>query len=396
MKIIQINATCGVGSTGKICLSISKLLNEKNIENYILYSSGQSDFPQAIKCSNEKYIKTQALKSRILGNYGFNSAKSTKKILEEIDTIKPDIVHLHNIHGHDCDVGKLFTKLKQDKIKTVWTFHDAWAFTAYCPLISDCEKWKKDCKECSEYKKFSWFFNRSELLYKRKKELFSDVDMTIVTPSKWLAEIVKCSFLKDIPLKIINNGIDLSIFSPSPSSFRKENNIPREAKLILGVAFDWEKRKGLEIFISLSQKLDKNKYKIVLVGVDEKTKQDLPPEIIPIERTRDQKALAEIYTAADVFANPTSNDNFPTVNIEALACGTPVVTFNAGGSGEILDESCGKVIPEGDLEAFEKEIIKICDEKPYSESDCLKRASSFDENDKFSEYIELYKSLLEV
>ena len=171
MKIVQINATCGVGSTGKICVGISQLLSEKQVENYVLYSSKSNGYELGIQCSNDKYIQIQALKSRILGNYGFNSKKATRKMIEELERIKPDIVHLHNLHGHDCDLERLFAYLKARNIKVYWTFHDCWAFTAYCPHFTfvKCDKWKTNCAHCPQYKKFSWFWDRSSFCITRKK-----------------------------------------------------------------------------------------------------------------------------------------------------------------------------------------------------------------------------------
>lgn len=393
MKIVQINATCGIGSTGKICTGISKMLSYSNIENYILYSSNKSDFPLGIKCASNKYIKFQALKSRLKGNYGFNSNYSTKNIIDNLEMINPDIIHIHNIHGHDCNLKKLFLYLKSKKKKIVWTFHDCWTFTAYCPYftMAKCNKWKTGCNSCVLRKQYSYFFDRSEWLYEQKRYLFSGLDLTIVTPSQWLADLVKQSFLKDYPIKVINNGIDLNIFKPTPSSFREKFCL-QDKIIVLGVAFGWGKRKGLDVFEKLSNLLD-NRYQIVLVGTDKNIDKQLPNNIISIHRTQNQKELAEIYSSADVFVNPTREDNFPTVNIEALACGTPVVTFDSGGSPECTDETCGIVVPCNDLDTLIYAIEKVCNTKPFSTDNCLNRAQKFDMYEKFAKYINLYGDL---
>jgi len=224
MKVVQINCTCGVGSTGKICVGISQILVDKNIENYILYSSKSNGYEHGIRCSDDKYIKLQALKSRIIGNYGFNSRKSTRKMISELERIKPDIVHLHNIHGHDCDLEMLFKYFKENKTKLVWTFHDCWAFTGYCThfTMMKCGKWRTQCSECVQKREFSWFFDKSKVLFERKKKIFQGLDLTIVTPSRWLADLVNQSFLKDYPVQVINNGIDLNVFKPNESNFREK------------------------------------------------------------------------------------------------------------------------------------------------------------------------------
>ena len=390
MKIVQINATCGVGSTGKICVGISELLNQNGIENYILYNARGNGYPLGIQCSNESYVRTQALKSRVLGNYGFNSQRATRKIITELERIQPDIVHLHNIHGHDCHLEMLFKYFKEKQIKLIWTFHDCWAFTGYCPhfTMAKCDKWKTSCRNCVQRKEYSWFFDRSNAVYEKKKALFSGLDLTIVTPSQWLADLVGQSFLGDYPVTVINNGINLDVFQPTVSDFRKKYALENK-KIVLGVSFGWDEKKGIDVLIDLSKRLD-DTYQIVLVGTDDNADRQLPDNIISIHRTHNQQELAEIYTAADVFVNPTREENYPTVNMEALACGTPVLTFRTGGSPEMLDETCGSVVDCEDVDAMEQEVIRICTDKPYSQQACLRKAQAFAQNQRFKEYVELY------
>ncbi len=390
MKIVQINATCGVGSTGKICVTISELLNEKNIENYILYSQGCSDYKYGIKYINDKYIKVQALKSRVLGNFGFNSNLPTKKLIRELEMIKPDIVHLHNLHSHNCDLKSLFTYFKKKKTKLFWTFHDCWAFTGYCTHFDmiGCNKWQDECKNCPQTKGISWFIDRSNELFKLKRELFSGLDLTIITPSQWLADLVKQSFLGEYPIKVINNGIDLDVFKPISSDFKEKYNC-EDKYIILGVAFGWGIKKGLDVFIELANRLNKD-YQIVLVGTNDKIDKILPDNIVSIHRTQNQTELAKIYTAADVFVNPTREENYPTVNMESLACGTPVITFKTGGSPEMLDETCGAAVPKNDIESLLNKIKICCKENLYSREDCIKKSKQFSAKEKFLEYINLY------
>lgn len=391
MIIAQINATCGVGSTGKICVSVSELLSKKGIENYIFYSAGSSDYPLGIKYANEKAVKFQTLLSRIFGNCGFESKSITEKLIKELEKIKPDIIHIHNIHSHNCNLKMLFSYITKNGIKVYWTFHDCWAFTAYCPHFDmiDCDKWKTGCYNCPQRKQYSWFFDRSEYLYNKKKSDIKGADITVITPSKWLAGLVKESFFKDFPVKIINNGIDLNIFKPTYSDFREKYSLGNKY-IVLGVAFGWGKRKGLDVFCELAKRLDGEKYKIVLVGTNDNIDKLLPENIISIHRTANQTELAEIYTAADIFVNPTREENYPTVNMESIACGTPVVTFNTGGSPEMLDETCGAVVAKNDVDGIQNEIKRICETQSYSKDDCIERAKGFDKDNKFEEYIKLY------
>jgi len=390
MRVAQINATCSRGSTGKICHGISKLSTDSGIENRVYYVSSNTDYELAVKYATDGEIKLASLASRVFGNWGFNSKSSTQRLIKELEDFSPDVVHLHNIHGHNCHLELLFNYLKEKKTKVVWTFHDCWAFTGYCTHFDmiGCEKWQRQCKDCPQRNDYSWFFDKSERLYKKKKELFSDLDMTIVTPSEWLCDNVKLSFLKDYPVKVINNGIDLSVFNPMKSDFREKYGL-EDKYIVLGVAFGWDERKGLDVFVELSRSLPES-YQVVLVGTNEKIDKVLPDNIVSIHRTQNQMELAEIYTAADVFVNPTREENYPTVNMEALACGTPVVTFKTGGSAEIIDSTCGISVEKNEIEYLEREVIRICEVSMFTKEVFIEKAKSFDMYKRFQEYIDLY------
>lgn len=392
MKVVQINSVCGSGSTGKICVSISELLTSKGIENYVLHATDGCQYGLGEQYMSSSQVKIQALKAKVFGNYGFQSKAATKRLLAKLEEISPDIVQLHNLHGHNVHLGMLFSYLKEKKIRTFWTFHDCFAFTAYCMYfdMAHCDKWITGCKNCPQRKKYSWFLDRSKELYESKRALLSGLDLTIITPSQWLADLTKKSFLKDCPVKVIHNGIDLSLFAPQKSGFREKHGISEDKVILLGVANKWEARKGLDVFLRLAESLDENKYQIVLVGTNDEVDKQLPLNVISIHRTANQQELADIYSAADYFVNPTREDNFPTVNIEALACGTPVLTFGTGGSPESIDESCGRVINQNCFEALVSTILELSEGKPINTSACVQRAHLFDSESKFVEYINLY------
>lgn len=395
MKVVQVNSVCGSGSTGKICVGISQVLSRNGIENYILYTTGSSEYPYAIKCAG-RFQKLQALRSRILGNYGFNSREATKILISKLEQIKPDVVHLHNLHGHNCNLRILMDYFRRHNTKLIWTFHDCWTFTAYCPhfVMASCDKWKSGCHHCAQRKTFSWFLDRSTWLYKEKKAAFSELNLTIVTPSQWLANLVKESFLKDYPVQVINNGIDLDVFRPNAAGFRAKYHISEDKYILLGVAVKWVPRKGADVFIRLAQRLDPEKFQIVLVGTDDTVDKQLPSNIISIHRTANQSELAEIYSAADLFVNPTREDTFPTVNMESLACGTPVLTFRTGGSPEMLDNTTGRVVTCNDEERLYQAILSIADH-PFDRDACLKKAAGFDQKDRYDEYVDLYRRVLD-
>lgn len=272
-----------------------------------------------------------------------------------------------------------------------WTLHDCWSFTGHCCHfdVIKCDKWKNggcyDCPQKSGYPK-SLFLDRSKTNFKKKKKLFTSVkNLTIITPSEWLAGKVRESFLSEYPIKVINNGIDVSVFKPTPSDFKKRYGIENK-KIILGVASGWGRYKGFNDFIELSKRIDDN-YKVVLVGVSKEQKKVLPANILGIERTDDTTELAEIYSAADVFVNPTYEDTYPTVNLEAQACGTPVVTYKTGGSPESVNMDYGKVVEQGNLNELIFEIKQVS--KKFEPD-----LSVYDKYEKYKEYISLYKEVL--
>lgn len=401
MKTVLINS-CNFGSTGNIMLEIAETAENGGYTAAVCYPQSrdnsrkqkEKDFVIGTRFSRNIHL----MLAEITGLNGCFSYFSTLKLLKKLDKLKPDIIHLHNLHNCYINLSLLFKYIKKHNIKTVWTLHDCWAFTGHCPHFDmiGCDKWKTGCYSCPQYKEYpKSLFDNSKYMYRLKKKWFTDIkDMTIVTPSEWLASLVKESYLKDYPVKVINNGIDLNVFKPTESDFREKYALENKY-IVLGVAFGWGKRKGLDVFIELAKRLDKGKYKIVLVGTDDNIDKLLPDNIISIHRTQNQTELAEIYTAADVFANPTREENYPTVNMESVACGTPVVTFNIGGSPEMLDETCGAAVAKDDNDAMYNEIIRICEAKPYSMEACIKKAKGFDKNEKFGEYIRLYEVLNE-
>lgn len=319
----------------------------------------------------------------------------TVQLIRRLDDFNPDIIHLHNLHGFGFNLMLLFQYINKKNIKVVWTLHDCWSFTGHCPYFAmvKCKRWKTECNKCPQPKVYpKMYLDSSNAMFKLKKKYFCSVhDMIIVTPSEWLGNLVKQSFMNKYPLKFINNGIDLDIFKPSVSDFR--NRLEIKAKyIILGVSMAWGKRKELDVMIELASRLD-SRYQVVLVGTTESIDKEIPSNILTIHRTNSQAQLAEIYSAADVFANPTREENFPTVNIESLACGTPVISFNTGGSSEILDDTCGSVVECDDIDTFEQNIINTCLNRPYSRENCVRRASMFGKNDKFREYVQLYDNI---
>ncbi len=391
MIIIQINSVCGVGSTGRIATDIHAALQAKGIESHIMYGRGEARAcDSAIKISSQLDFYSHALQTRLFDNHGFCSTKATQQAIKALDALKPDVLHLHNIHGYYLNTELLFAYLKQKpKIKVIWTLHDCWPFTGHCSHFDfcGCEKWKTQCFSCPQKNTYpaSNGLDNSKSNYQRKKLAFTGVmDLTIVTPSRWLADLVKQSYLKDYPVQVVNNGIDMLVFQPRQSNFRAKHNLS-DKFLILGAASIWSPRKGFDDFISLANMLPDN-YHLVMVGLTPEKIKTLPNNIIGIHRTDNPTELAEIYSAADVFFNPTYEDNYPTVNLEAIACGTPVITYNTGGSPESVSTEYGFVVAKGDVKAV-VELVKNLVLKPFSMG---KLPIRFDKDNFVDEMLALY------
>lgn len=397
MKILGINSV-PYGSTCRIMLGVKSVAKKHGI--HVDTASGYSYHP--VKDLPDQHIPVGGMVGKLLhtrlarftGYHGCFSHFATWRLLRKIQKEQYDIVHLHNIHGWYLNFPMLTRYIKKNNIKVIWTLHDCWSFTGQCPhyAMIGCEKWKThcfDCPQCKDYPRVD--IDRSERMYDLKKKWFTGMNAVLVTPSQWLAGQVKQSFLKDYPVKVIHNGIDLDIFQPTESDFKQKYHCEGK-KLVLGVSMDWGVKKGLDVFVELANRLPKA-YQVVLVGGNEKTDRQLPANVISIHRTQNQKELAEIYTAADVFVNPTREETLGLVNVEALACGTPVVTFDAGGSPECVNESCGIVVPKDDIDAMERAIYYICKDRPFSQEACFAHAAHFDKDDRFAEYVELYELL---
>lgn len=400
MIVLQINVAVNTGSTGRIAESIGLVIMANYDESFIAYGrgSGKSE-SQTIQIGTPLDYKLHGLKTRLLDRHGFGSYGATKKLITEIEKISPDIIHLHNLHGYYIHVGVLFDYLKAKQLPVVWTLHDCWAFTGHCSYFSfvKCNNWKSQCHHCPLSKRYpeSFFIDNSFSNYNIKKELFNGLkNLQIVTPSHWLRDLLRESFLKNYPVEVIHNGVDINKFSPSTNgetAYRQQIGAD-EKNVILGVASIWDRRKGLNDFIQLAAILPAEDI-IVLVGLTEDIKKELPANIIGIARTENMEELVTLYNIAIVFINPTWVDNFPTTNIEALATGTPVITYRTGGSIEAIDKNTGIVVEQGDIDGLKIAVNKIkANGISYYSTACRQRAIDlFNEYDRFTDYYQLYK-----
>lgn len=399
-KILQINSVVNFGSTGRIAENIGIKAIENGWESYIAYGRGNNNSKsKLIKIGNDWDIKFHGLQTRLFDRHGLGSIKATKKLIEKIKYIKPDIIHLHNIHGYYINIKILFDYLNSTDIPIVWTLHDCWSFTGHCSHFDyiNCTKWKILCFRCPSKKSYpaSYFKDRSKENFTLKKNLFTNKNITLIPVSNWLSNLLKSSYFKNNSIFPIKNGIDLSIFNPKDSSKIYNKNSLIDKFIILGVSSIWNKMKGLDDFIELSNNLDGN-YIIILVGLSKKQIKKIPKRILGIERTENINELSDLYSFSNVFVNTTYQDTFPSVNLESLACGTPVITYNTGGSPEAIDNQTGIVVERGDIDGLVKAIEEIKQNgKGFYSQACISRAQKlFNKDDKFKEYIDIYNFLL--
>lgn len=402
MKIMQINATYNIGSTGKIMKDLNTIIEKSGYSGFMLCAYSNDEVGHLFRTEFQPYYiatRKNILMSRITGRMGYGQKAKTKKAIQWIDIVNPDIIHLHNIHGNWINIPMLMKYIKTKQKNIVWTLHDCWSFTGRCSNFEHygCFRWKKGCYKCSNNMVYplSYFFDHSKKMWQNKKDWFGDMkEPVLVTPSKWLSNYVKQSFLCNYDIAVINNGIDLSLFNVHKSRSRYLKSVGSK-KVVLGVASSWTDLKGLGDFYQLNSMLDPNIYQIVLVGLSRKQLKAVPVGIIGIGRTNNVKELAELYSMASVFVNPTYQDNYPTVNLEAIACGTPVITYKTGGSIESVTEAVGIVVDQGDLKTLKTTIEDVCINCKYSSRECRQYAlENFDKDKKYIEYIRLYQRVL--
>lgn len=400
MKIVGINSHPG-GSSKNIMVSILDQAEEElGVDTYAFWGVWRSKKTTDEKRSCFGYQIENVLNTVLARNTGIHCQGSfigTWRLIQRLKIIQPDLIHIHNLHLWTVNVPMLMNFIKSNHIPVIWTLHDCWAFTGHCAhfIQTGCRKWIDGCCQCKSLNRYPFSrFDRTDLMWRKKREWFSNIpDLQIVTPSEWLKRMVGQSFLQNYPAIVINNGIDLNIFKPGHSDFRSRYGL--EGKyIVLGVAFQWSHAKGLDVFVNLAKQLDPEKYRIILVGTNDSIDKDLPENIISIHRTENQQDLAEIYSTADLFVNPTREENFPTTNLESLACGTPVLTSSVGGCPETISSECGVVVKPEEFERI-KELIEKCRiEKPFTEESCIRFASRFRAVDKFREYTRLYSRIM--
>lgn len=404
MRVLQINTSYyNGGSTGRITYDLKGVMAGQGIEAYVAFGFGNvtGGDPTLYRIESDLELLVSKVKTKLTGHHAFNNDRETRRLLRWIDRVKPDLIHLHNVHNYYVNIRLLLTYIARKGLPCVLTMHDCWTFTGHCAYFdfSGCERWRTGCHHCPSLMDYPWTLapiDPSPRNYRMKRELFAPLRITFVSPSRWLADLQRQSFLKEKPCVVINNGVDTDLMRPVESDVRARLGVGRR-KMIFAVAAALAERKGRKYLLELPGLLQDDEV-LVLVGLDKGQEKLLPrtDRVIGLHRTRTAAELVEMYAAADVFINPTLEDNFPTTNLEALACGTPVVTFRTGGSAEVIEPATGLAVDKGDLPGLLQAIRQVLSNgKPTYTRPCREKAlRDYNKATQYGKYVELYRGLV--
>lgn len=399
-KLLQINASLNKGSTGRIAEQIATLARSRGWDTYMIHGARYVNKSEmhSLQTVSSMGERIHAIKSMLFDAHGLGSACATRRVIREIERIRPDVIHLHNIHGYYLNYKVLFEYLRTLDTPVVWTLHDCWPMTGHCAYFDaiDCKRWKNGCHSCLLKRTYpkSLLLDGSKRNYELKQSLFTSVkNMTIVPVSQWLSNVVRESFLRVYPCSVISNGVDVTMFSSRPTDLRLRLCIG-DKKVLLGVAATWEERKGLNDYIMLSHILPDD-YCIVLVGVSENQKRTFPDNVIGVTRTENQQELAEYYSMADIVLNLSYQETFGMTTVEGFSCGTPGIVYDKTASPELMTSSCGKIVEAGNMEQLLSAITEIiANGKEYYATACRERVDQYyNKDDRFNDYVELYERL---
>ncbi len=367
MKYLFINSVAGFGSTGRIAAEKCRELMAQGHECTLAFgrTKANCDDVPTVRIGTALDYRIHGIRSRLLDDQGFGSKEATRRFLKWVREYDPDVIWLHNLHGYYIHIGELFSYLRTYGKQILWTLHDCWAFTGHCAYFdfARCGKWKTGCRHCPQKGEYPQSILRdgSRSNYEKKKNLFTGIpNMTLTVPSQWLKRRVEESFLREYPVEVVYNEVNRAVFKPTPGSFRQEHGLEGK-KILLGVASVWDRRKGLEDFVELAKLLEEP-YKIVLIGLTPEQIRALPAAILGLPRTDCVEALAEAYSAADVFVNPSVEETFGLTTLEAHCCGTPAVVYRNTACQEIAEQFGGLAVPQGAKHLHEA-VLRLCKEE---------------------------------
>lgn len=395
-KLVQVNTVCNT-STGKIMECIQEEAIQSGYDTYSFVGRRKpfSHMP-CEKIGNSVSFWIHVAITTFFDKQGYGSYFHTRRMIRRIKQENPSIIHLHNLHGYYLHLPLFFRYLKNEyKGKVFWTFHDCWPFTGHCPHFSyvKCERWKEECHHCPRKREYpiSWFLDGSKGNYSIKKKLFLGIqDLSVIVPSRWMEKWVKESFFKQKPVFVIPNGIDLTTFRYHlDESVCRKYGISTDKKILLGVASVWDERKGLDDFIELAKAIDHNDYQIVLIGLSPLQIKRLPRNVVGIARTENRQELVSLYSRADIFVNPSKEESFSLVTVEAMACGTPVIVLDTSAVKELVDSECGIVLRDNRTETY-LDAIQMVEKRNFKRDTVRLCAEKYDQRNMAKQIVALY------
>ncbi|MDR0929164.1 MAG: glycosyltransferase [Oscillospiraceae bacterium] len=395
-NLLLINTVCG-GSHGRIMGDLCAAAGSAGFAAHVAFGRGENRF-DGIRISGRFDVLRHVARTRLLDGHALGSKRATRALIAEMRRHPPALVHLHNLHGYYLHAPALFDYFKETGVPVIWTLHDCWALTGHCShfVRANCDKWQTGCFDCPLKSAYpaSQLLDASRANWRWKRDLFTDLpNLTIVCPSKWLGEVVGQSYLQHAPRRVISSGVDLGLFVPpmgDVEAIREAHGVQEGQLMLLAVAAPFDERKGFADALAVAGRLGR-RARLVLVGLTDAQRRALPREVTGICRTEGPEALVALYGAADCLINPTYEDTYPTVNMEAMACGTPVAAYAVGGCTEQLESPVGRAVPVGDAAALAEAALALALQKADLAADCRRYAQQhFDRQAAIAQYIRLY------
>lgn len=397
-KLVLVNTVCS-GSHGRLMRDLRSAAQANGFQVCVAYGRGDPFSGDTVRIGAQKDVLAHVALTRALDMHGRGSRGATEAFVRHLSDLSPDLLHLHNIHGYYLHAQTLFDFIRERNLPTLWTLHDCWALTGHCSHFTRayCARWQNGCHDCPLKREYpaSFGLDASRRNWQWKKDAFSTVPtLRLVTPSLWLSDVVRGSYLGQLPRRVVPNGIDLSLFRPvDGSAVRESLGVEPDQALLLCVARPFDARKGYADMLRVAERL-KEKARVVMIGLSDRQLRSLPPYVIGLSGTDGPEELVPYYAAADCLVNPTYEDTYPTVNMEALACATPVVGYGVGGAKEQLADPVGLPLPVGNPDLLADSALRSALKKKSLSPLCRRYAEQhFDRGKAIGQYIEIYHQM---
>ncbi len=391
--------TVPTGSHGRLMDDLRRASEAAGFETMLAVGRGADGHDRAVPIGTRRDVRLHGLLTRAFDAHGRGSRRATEAFVDALRLFRPDLLHMHNLHGYYLHIETLFRYIRESRVPTVWTLHDAWALTGHCShyMRVGCDRWRTCCHGCPQKREYpaSLWLDASRRNYQVKRSAYQhQPNLTVVSPAQWLFDALEASILRDARRVLIPNGIDLSLFSPArDETMRARYGVAPGQAMLLAVAAPFDERKGFSDALRIAESVG-GRVRLVMVGLTDRQLRGLPAHVTGIRRTDGPEALVALYGEADCLVNPTYEDTYPTVNMEAIACGTPVAAYRVGGCADQIDGTVGAAVTPGDFRALADAAMTLARAKPRVTAACRARAEQyFDRRHAIASYIALYREM---